>query len=215
MANVSPLPAELAVPVEPFTDDELDAALDAVLRGKPDEVPAKIGSFELTDDSRAEWAMRKLSDLVNREAEFKDQAAEWRDRINQWEAERVRLLQMRAQVFIQALEAYGVNKRARDENDKTTTLPSGVIKTTRPKAASVHIGNEAAVIEWAQKNLPAAIRDLVVKTNPKAYVSELRKIVKVVRGKTGVRVEYEGQFVPGVFTQEPETTAAATPNLYR
>ncbi len=221
--QATPIPAALAVEIEPFGDDELDEAIDAIWAGQ--EVPAKIGNFELTDDARAEWAMRKVADWQLRVNEINMQAEEWKLRIEQHRIEQTRRLEARIAVFEIPLAQYGINHRLRTK-EATTTLPSGKIKTTQSKTATVFIDSdrEAQFVKWAQAHLPEEQLDVVVKFTPKTYVSELRKLkLRVVDAPDGEHVvewspdgEKDWTKVEGVYVEIPgKIKPTVTPDLHR
>lgn len=221
--SATPIPAALAVEIEPFGDDELDEAIDAIWAGQ--EVPAKIGTFELTDDARAEWAMRKVADWQLRVNEINMQAEEWKARIEQDRVERTRRLEARIAVFEIPLAQYGINRRIATK-EATTTLPSGKIKTTQSKTATVFIDadREALFVKWCEEHLPEEQRAGVVKYTPKTYVSELRKLhLRVVDAAGGAKVvewspdgEKGWTKVEGVYVEMPgKIKPTVTPNLHR
>lgn len=226
-----PIPAALAVEIEPFTDEELDAAIDAILAGDEQAVPAKVGSFELTDEARAEWAMRKLQEYGIRLAEENRQRDEWVERIEANRREVTGRLEARSRVFVVALERYAVLRRQANEKDATISLPSGTVKTTKATKPSVHIGNEEAFARWARTNLPPEERDKVIVDVPKVYISELRKLhvrtveVPVDPKDPGGRAELVVQWsrtgdgpwkrVGGVYAEKPTIKPTVTPDLSR
>lgn len=226
-----PLPAALAVEIEPFTDDELDAAIDAIWAGEVDAIPAKVGNFELTDEGRAEWAMRKLVEYSLRVRDIDARHDDWVERIERNRAEEKRRWEARAAVFDKVLERYAVLRRAANEKDATIHLPSGTVSTKKPKAPTVHIGNEEAFARWARTNLPPDERDKVLVEVPKVYVSELRKLhVRVQEvpkndddpgGPTEMVVQWsrtgDGPWkrVVGTYAEKPTVKPTVSPDLSR
>jgi phage host-nuclease inhibitor protein Gam len=198
-----PLPASLAAIIEPFTDDELDAAIVAQVEGR--EVPAKVGNFAIDTDPKAEWALRKLAALDARRMEIIETHQAWIAQIEQSLAENVARIDPRVEVFRNALEQYAKNKRAEDDRAKTIQLPSGTVSTTRTQKPSVHIANEEAVLKWAMNALNQNDYERVVKLSPKVLVSKLREIVDITVNERGHAVVWRetGEYVPGVYVEEP------------
>lgn len=226
-----PIPAALAVEIEPFTDEELDAAIDAMLAGDVDAVPAKVGNFELSDEARAEWAMRKVREYRLRLAEIKRQHDDWVARIEQNREEVSGRLEARVRVFDVALERYAILRRVANEKDATIALPSGKLKTTRDKQPTVHIGNEEAFARWCRANLPPDVRAKVVVDIPKLYISEFRKLhTRVVevpkdpddpRGPQEMIVQWSPtgdepwRRVTGAYAEKPKIKPTVSPDLSR
>lgn len=214
-----PLPANLAVEIEPFTDDELDTAIDAIWANTPDDIPAAVGTFLLSDEGRAEWAMRKLRGFSLRLVEVNRQHDDWVARIEgNREALTVRL-DARVTVFRTALERYGVLRRKANKDDATIRLPSGVVKTTESKRPVVSFSDETRFATWARRHLPPEQLANVVKDIPKLYIMELRKLhLRVV--DEGVQWSADGKtdwvLIDGV-TSEPAgiVKPSVTPDLTR
>lgn len=217
-----PLPAHLAVDAEPFDDDDLELWLENdgeeglgfVTDPRVQERLARIGNFVIDDDGRAEWAGRKLADFARRRAACIEQHQAWLEQVQQSMNEELARLDPRIALFDAALVQYGVQARTADENRKTISLPSVTIKTSKASKPVVHVANEDTVIAWADRNLPAEIRDKVVKTTRKVLVLEFRKITGIMRASNGSRaVDREsGEVVPGTYVVEAGTvTASVTP----
>lgn len=222
--DVVPIPAHLAVAIEPFTDDELDEAIDAIWRGE--EPPAKIGSFEISDEGRAEWAMRKLVGFQGRVNEINRWHDDWAERIENDRQEQLRRVTARVTIFQTVLEQYGKLRRIADpKNNATTYLPSGTIKTTLGTKPTVHIDDDAKFAAWALTNIPEDQRGPVVKLIPKVYVMEFRKLLTRIGKRKGGPddgaeiVEFaateKGPWVEvkGVRVEQPEIKPSVHPDL--
>lgn len=211
-----PLPPELAIDIEPFSDEDLGyyLAWDGDDPDPSQQAPhvVRVGQFEIDNDEKAEWAARKFQAIDVDIDAARAQAAAWKARIDDDLERKVGRLEPRRTFFEDVLKAYAIARRQADDRNATTSLPSAEITTRQSKKAVVHVGNEDAVIAWALRELPAETRDKVVKTTRKAMVTELRKVVSVVKG--GHRVVYEetGEVIPGLYTTPPgEITASVSP----
>lgn len=206
----APIPATLAVDVEPFTDDELDEALDVIGDESHPPVPeSKPGRFVADDDSAAEWAARKYAAEQSTISAVRSQATEWRERINDWEAAETIRARKRATFFEQHLIAYIARRRAESEfvrkdgtvdwRVKSVSLPSATLKSSR-RSARVKVGEsegaEAAAVEWCEAN---GLGDAIKRS---LLVSKLDG-VKPVDGRP---LTDDGEVVPGLAV-EPESVA--------
>lgn len=215
-----PIPAHLAVEIEPFTDDELDEAIDRIWEGARDRIPAKVGQFELSDEGRAEWAMRKLAAFRSRLKEIGDQFDDWAERIETERAIQTRRLEARCVVFEGALKQYGVNRRGPKGENATTNLPSGTIKTQLATKPTIDFADEAAFARWARRTLPDDQLAEVIKENPKVYILKFRKLhVRARKVGESYVVEWSETgdepwvVVPGASATDPVVKPSVTPRL--
>lgn len=215
-----PLPPELAIDEEPFDDDDLGAYLandgeEGLGMGVQDPHVVRVGSFVIDNDEKAEWAARRWSAIDGDIEQARAQAAAWKARIDADLERKIERLEPRRTFFENVLKAYAIARRAADDRNATTSLPSATITTRSSKKPVVHVGNEEAVIAWALHELPPPVRDKVVKTTRKAMVMELRKVVAVMAGKgKEPRVVYgeTGEIVPGCWAAPAgEVTATVSP----
>lgn len=214
MAALPSLPARLVLAEEPFSDEELEDAVAAIIEERT--VPARVGSFEINSLNAAEWAMRHLLDIERAEAEMEAAHAEWLAQVTaSRDAERKRYA-ARKKVFTPALEQYAKNRRAEDEkNNKSTRVASGVIKTSKASKPKIGVANPDAVLSFARASLPRAAYEAIT-SKPSLLVSKIPDVFVIVRdvGKGTTRValkDDESKTVPGVFVQEPTTTASVHP----
>lgn len=113
------------------------------------------GSFQVTDDAKAAWAMRKMRAVQVRIDEAARVASAERERIDEWAA-RVTgpLLEDRA-YFEGLLIAYAV--REREQGRKSIDLPHGSVRS-RTVAASFEADGTDDFLEWAREHHPEWIR---------------------------------------------------------
>lgn len=166
-----PIPADLTAAPE-WATDELDEALvaGAVL-------PEVVERWQITEDGQAEWAMRKLAALAARADEVRAQARGWRNPIDEWERAELERVERPARFFAAHLERYGLDVRANDPRRATVPLPSGEIATRAPKAPTVTIDDEAALLAWLGEHLPGTLYGEVVKVTTTAQIMPLRRLV--------------------------------------
>lgn len=187
MPDALPLPPELAITREPFSVNELDAALAAP--AAPDS--ERVQHWMITDDDEAEWAARQAVRFSREITEIKAHHTEWVRQVDQWLAARTEPLRARYRFFAQHLEQYAL--RVREETNGETlrvTLPSGYVQTTRVPD-TVEIADPDAVLAWAKANYQEA-----VKVTEEVLVSSLRKVAKVVDVPSSVRLGCGDHFRP-------------------
>jgi hypothetical protein len=159
-----PIPPELAVDDEPFTDEELDtyfavmdAGPNAELRpdgsADPDmadavEVGHAVAGWRVEGDDRAEWALRKLAVSREEVSRLEQQAADWRRKIEAWFEQAAAPHRRRALWAIDVLEDYALRLREHG-GPATLHLPSGTIKTTESKPA-IEVVDDAEVASWLE-----------------------------------------------------------------
>lgn len=111
--------------------------------------------FTVDDDSKADWAMRKLASIRRKQADNKAifdreilRVSEWLDKVNTD-------LERDAEWFEANLRPYALQERYNGR--KSVVLPHGTIKTTagRPK---IEIENELEFLAWAETSQPELVR---------------------------------------------------------
>lgn len=142
--------------------------------------------FTIDDDSKADWAMRKLASIRRKQAANKAifdrevlRVAEWLDKVNT-------ALERDAEWFEANLRPYALLQRS--EGRKSVVLPHGTIKTTagRPK---VEIENEETFVTWAKDSAPDLLRikTEIDKKNLNALITEENQVIST-----------QGEIVPAV-----------------
>jgi phage host-nuclease inhibitor protein Gam len=152
--------------------------------------------FRVDDDSKADWAMRKLASIRRKQSE--NQAIHDREaqRVSEWLQRVNTALEREAEWFELNLRPYALQQRS--EGRKSVVLPHGTIKTTagRPK---FEIANESEFIIWAEKNEPDLIR--VKKEIDKKALHALNQQDDVV-------ISTQGEIVPDVKVLPAETSVS-------
>ena len=152
--------------------------------------------FTIDDDSKADWAMRKLASIRRKQAENKAifdreilRVAEWLDKVNT-------ALERDAEWFEANLRPYALLQRS--EGRKSVVLPHGTIKTTagRPK---FEIEDEAKFLEWAEVNQPDLVR--VKKEVDKKALGALNQSEDKV-------ISTQGEIVPAIKVLPTETSVS-------
>lgn len=118
------------------------------------EEPARE-PFKVDDDSKADWAMRKLASIRRKQSDNKVifdrevlRVAEWLDKVNTD-------LERDAEWFESNLRPYALTERFKDR--KSIVLPHGTIKTVAGRV-KFDIEDESKFIQWAEVNAPDLVR---------------------------------------------------------
>ena len=118
------------------------------------EEPARE-PFKVDDDSKADWAMRKLASIRRKQSDNKVifdrevlRVAEWLEKVNTD-------LERDAEWFESNLRPYALTERFKDR--KSIVLPHGTIKTVAGRV-KFDIEDESKFIQWAEVNAPDLVR---------------------------------------------------------
>jgi len=149
------------------------------------EEPARE-PFKVDDDSKADWAMRKLASIRRKQAENKDIFDREVKRVMEWLEKVNTALERDAEWFEANLRPYALLQRS--EGRKSVILPHGTIKTTAGRA-KVEIENEEAFLKWAKDSAPELLRikTEIDKKNLNALITEENKVIST-----------QGEIVPAV-----------------
>jgi hypothetical protein len=167
-----PIPADLAVDREPFTDDALDVALAEPADDGSDPRPTGADDWSITDNGSAEWAMRKVAAIAREQDQLTEQAADWTDRIQAWFEQANGRLAVRRSWLEAKLIDYQRRIREADPKSKTLFLPSGKVASSGHQAR-VKVVNDGVYVGWAQKAAPDTLETVykVVASKVKARFS--------------------------------------------
>lgn len=166
------------------------------------------GMWVISDDDSAEWAMRRLATLEARLAEAKDEAKQWKARIDEWFATVTNQLSPGIEFFTDRLTRYLRELRAADGRSeakklKSHPLPSGRI-TSREGALHVEVTDAHVFITWALK----AGHTHLLNITP-AIGNNIRPHIRELEGGARVAVVVDGEEPPGLRAwREPRTYAA-------
>jgi len=152
--------------------------------------------FQVDDDSKADWALRKLASIRRKQAENKaifdaevKRVAEWLDKVNT-------ALEMDSAYFEAILRPYALLQRS--EGRKSIVLPHGTIKTTSGRA-KVEIESEEAFLEWAKTSFPEVLR---IKTEID------KKVLNGLITEDNQVISTQGEIVPAVRVIPAETSVS-------
>lgn len=181
-----PLPPELAVEVEPFTDWELGRYLEAVDDVDPTErpLPADVAGYRITADDQAEWAGRKLALAAERVRVAREQAEEWIARIEHNFETATKADRASTEFFESLLADYGLRVRQAG-GAATLHLPSVTVTTSHHQPAvkvdddDIAADRLRAIFEMDLPDYVDFDFDDLVKITRKVYVGPLRKLVRV------------------------------------
>ena len=118
------------------------------------EEPARE-PFIVDDDSKADWAMRKLASIRRKQADNKAIFDKEIQRVTEWLEKVNTALERDAEWFEANLKPYALLQRS--EGRKSVVLPHGTIKTTAGRV-KFDIENEEQFIAWAETSAPELVR---------------------------------------------------------
>lgn len=180
-------------------DEEAEAVVSALARlwGAP--------PWRITDDRTAEWVMAKLRAAAASIEASEAQAAEWRQRIDDWLADNTRRARATSAWAEAHLTRWLADLHAADEKVKSRKLPSGKVTSTEGR------------LEWVVEDEDAAVRaladeedlDHLVKTSL-AGVRDLGAALTVDEA-AGRAVTPGGTVVPGITIRRKPRTYKASP----
>lgn len=152
--------------------------------------------FIIDDDSKADWAMRKLASIRRKQNE--NQAIFDREvkRVMEWLQKVNTALEKDAEWFESNLRPYALKERYKDR--KSIVLPHGTIKTVAGRVR-FDIEDESKFIEWAEKNAPELVR--VKKEVDKKALGALNQSQDKV-------ISTQGEIIPAVKVIPAETSVS-------
>ena len=173
----------------------MDNAVQAVDDFEIIEEPARE-PFVVDDDSKADWAMRKLASIRRKQSENKAIFDRELQRVSEWLEKVNTALERDAEWFEANLRPYALLQRS--EGRKSVVLPHGTIKTTagRPK---FEIEDEAKFLAWAETNQPDLVR--VKKEVDKKALNALNQSEDKV-------ISTQGEIVPAIKVLPAETSVS-------
>lgn len=142
--------------------------------------------FQVTDDQKADWAIRKLTSVRRKQSENKSIFEAEIIRVTEWLLQVNTALEKDASYFEAIMTPYALTQRS--EGRKTINLPHGTIKTTagQPK---IEFESEERFIEWALVNDPNLLK---IKTDID------KSAVKALITDEGVVISTQGEIIPEV-----------------
>lgn len=138
----------LLAPEAQVDEDAVAQELGRYIRNEDD--PDDWEPWRITSLGQADWAVRQVAAIQAKAGEYDDEVALWR------EAKRRAVAS--AEWFEERLAEWAVAQReASGGRVKTQQLAHGAVET-RASKPRVEVEDEAAVIEWARKQCPAAVK---------------------------------------------------------
>ena len=153
-------------------------------------------AFVISDDSKADWAMRKLASLRRKQADNKAIFDKEVQRVTEWLEKVNRDIERDAEWFESNLKPYALTQRY--DGRKSVVLPHGTIKTTagRPK---IEIEDESQFLAWAEISQPELIR----------IKKEIdKKVLNTLLTDSGDVISTQGEIVPSVRVIPAETSVS-------
>ena len=156
-------------------------------------------SFKVTDDSSAEWAVRKLAGIRAKQSENQSIADAENSRVKEWLEKVNSDLESNAQYFEAILHPYALQQRA--SGRKSVVLPHGTLKTVSGRQ-KIEV-EESQFIRWATVNASDLIR---IKTE--VAKDEIKKLIT----PDGVAISSGGEILPFVTVTQSEPTVSIVVN---
>ena len=147
--------------------------------------------FEITDDSTAAWAMRKLRGLHQQIEAARKTAEDETARVQDWLERQTEKIERDAQYFENLLIHYAIEQR-QNADRKTIDLPTGRV-SSRASHESWNIDKES-FIKWAKDFAPNLVR--IKTTEMPETVEVLEEHLVAADGK--VVVKETGEIVDGI-----------------
>lgn len=182
-----PLPPNLAVDQPPIPTSEWWAYIEASADAEPHYDPealehpeqyeagyvarARVHAWRPDTDDQAEWVGRHMVGAVGRMRPLREQAAEWKARIDGWLSEVTARDQATVAWAERVLTDYGARRREAT-GTATLTLPSVVVRATAKQPKAAVVDDDGAAVYLAE------VRDLLATD----YVADDALTVEQVRG---------------------------------
>ena len=145
-----------------------------VATAEPDALPERVQAWRIDGTGSAAWAMAHVARAEAALSDLTAQAVEWYGRIDEWLVHESAPHRRTLAYFTGQLERFALDQREADPKRKSLTLPNGKVQTTA-RSAKVIVTDEDAVIEWARKHLPDAVKEQTVTL---LSLTQLRAMVK-------------------------------------
>jgi hypothetical protein len=176
------------------------ARLEEDLDNYLEEVEDPTGGYPLdggerpwkpTDDSAADWCLRKLARARAQRAEVDNLLKERIEHLRRWHEDATAPLAKEEGHWLGLLEDYALWRRE-ETGAKSVKLPNGEL-ATRLQRAAVEITDAKALLAWLDDQ-DADLMDRWCKLEPQPQVSRLKEDVAI----TPAGVCYEGEVIPGL-----------------
>lgn len=155
-------------------EDMLESGEQPVL-----ELPPAAGDWTVQTQADAEMVMRHLVALTRRRKALTDQAAAWREPIDDWERDGLKRIDPGIEFWRAHLVRFARWYRATHPKEATIRVPSGSIATRKAPAPKVEVVDDEAILAWALENLTTDQYEQAVKTEPQIRLTEFRGLLEV------------------------------------
>ena len=170
---------------------DFDIYLDEFESEETDTIGATVRAmFTITDDTQAEWAMRKLATINARHDELKAVAEMEISRVTMWLDRCTSRDRDDVEFFTGLLTSYAARVREA-EGRKTLTLPHGSVKS-RASAAKITVADPELFMKWAVESGNADLVKVTTAPSQSAINAALRPT------DDGSVITDEGELVVGV-----------------
>ncbi len=159
------------------------------------EEPARE-PFIVDNDSKADWAMRKLASIRRKQSDNQTIFDREVERVTEWLQKVNTDLERDAEWFESNLRPYALQERSKDR--KSIVLPHGTIKTISGRV-KFDIEDESKFLEWAESNAPELVR--VKKEIDKKALGAMNQAEDKV-------ISTQGEIIPAVKVIPAETSVS-------
>ncbi len=153
-----PLPPALLSP-----GSDVEEWVGELATSEPDALPERIQSWRIDGTGSAAWAMAHVAQAEAALSDLTAQAVEWYGKIDEWLVTTSAPHRRTKAFFEGQLQRFALDQREADPKRKSLPLPNGKV-TTHGKSAKVIVTDEAAVIEWAKREAPEAVKTELVES---------------------------------------------------
>ena len=152
-----------------------------------------LTNFQVTDDSQAAWAMRKLLSLKKKMMENENIAQTEHARMDEWLIRVNGRFESDVAYFEAILTQYARNQR-QNEGRKTIDTPYGVVKS-RATQSKFKVDDVDEFLQWASINAPQLVN---MKAIPN--LTALKEFASAEETQTlgAVAMTIDGEIIPGV-----------------
>lgn len=153
-------------------------------------------SFKVDDDSKANWALRKIKQAQEKQEKASSLAVEEQEKIEAWYQSEKEKAQREIDFFQGLLAQYAFEKRKQDPKFKSQTLPNGRIKFQKKQAQIKY--KDKDIIDYLEKNE----KEDLIKVKKEPAKSEIKKAF-TIRGNKMIDPD-TGEVVDCVTVELPE-----------
>lgn len=239
LLNPVPLPPEVAVDEPPLSDHVIELVMAGVVKAHTSAAAEEIDfgheteeererrlaataaatevvqRWEITDESGAEWAAGRLTEMIDRIADVDREHAGYVRRLTTWREKRLAPLERFRGLLEAKLLEYGRARREATKNTKqpikSIALPSATISSRGATKGTYEITDEPALIAFLEEHVTdEEVLGAVVKVKKSILKGGLLGALKADKDHA-LFDEDTGKMAPGIIYNPPTTTYEVKP----